>query len=770
MFWSKLSKVLGRSDERLLSVSGGEAVPFRVGNDVLFGVAGVGIHSASRGRDLVIGRDGVAEALNGGRGADVILAQSGDRVRVQGRDTIVLEEDGVAIQGSLGALARMRLVVPGFEDPVIAGIDANGVVTVRDAAAIEPLSLTFTMFSPDGAPVAGASWAGRWLSRRLDPQGDDALARLGVAYDGAGTDGDDVLRGGVEIDGGAGRDVLIASAETTVMRGGEGGDLLLLDTPGRGVMLDGGRGVREGGAPGVDAYVITGFGQAALDANGEECVIWDLINGSTGEVNNALGDSDIWNVLSDTPEARAAFERIAALQVDYLLLPEFDGRTTEVRYGGEGLLIFTDATGLSAQIRFATSDGRFYDEDEIVYEFAVRVFVGEDTAPLTAEQFLIDMSVAGLLGRIGEAAFASTDDPAPSTREGADLIIGGGDGGRGGDLLIGRQGVAERLDGGLGGDLVIAQGGDTVVVDTPDTVVLREGVGDDARVFTLEAPFLEVRDLTYVLPEITVVLPDFRDPQVATVSRRGVITIEDRDGATAEIRLLDGDGGRPRLSNRQIEQLTRDLTVEGADSPALEGVAFDGVGTDGDDLLIGGVRMAAGAGRDLLVAEAETVEMVGGSQDDLLIAEGGIMMTGGAGIDLYVLTDSAPTAGGTTDPGCLLWDLVDGSAVGGDAAAADPDCDIWDVFGSTISGTTNSMAYLGDALWLTDLDAATTQATLRADGAFVFKDARGRSEAVMFESAEDGSLLGRDDLDQLVDRVFAGAEGVALEVDQFILF
>lgn len=717
--------------------------------------------------DLVIGRDGVPQTLIGRRGADVILAQSGDRVCVQGRDTIVLEEDGVAIEGSLRALARMRLVVPGFEDPVIAGIDANGVVTVRDAAATEPVSLTFTLTTCDGAPVAGASWAARWLSRRLDPQGDEALARLGVAYDGAGADGDDVLRGGVEIDGGAGRDALIAGVETTVMRGGEGGDLLLLDTPGRGVMLDGGRGVREGGAPGVDAYVITGFGQAGLDADDEECVIWDLINGSSGEVNNALGDGDIWDVLSDTPEARAAFERIAALQVDYLLLPEFDGRTTEVRYGNEGLLIFADATGLSAQIRFATSDGRFYDEDEIVYEFAGRVFVGKDTVPLSADQFLIDMSVAGLLGRIGEAAFPSADDLAPSTREGADLIIGGGDGGRGGDLLIGRQGVAERLDGGLGGDLVIAQGGDTVVVDTPDTVVLREGVGDDARVFTVEAPFLAVRDLTYVLPEITVVLPDFRAPQVVTVSRRGVITIEDRDGTAAEIRLLDGDGGRPRLSERQIEQVTRELKVEGADSPALDGVAFDGVGFDGDDLLIGGVRMAAGTGRDLLVAEAETVEMVGGAQDDLLIAKGGIMMDGGAGIDLYVLTASSAANGGGTDPGCLVWDIVDGSVLEGAAAAVDPDHDIWDVFGSDVQGGPSTMAYEADALWLTDLDAATTRVALR-DGAFVFEDARGRAEALMFETP-DGELLGRDDLNQLVDRVFAGPDGTALEADQFLL-
>lgn len=362
-----------------------------------------------------------------------------------------------------------------------------------------------------------------------------------------------------------------------------------------------------------------------------------------------------------------------------------------------------------------------------------------------------------LLKTLDDFIFAPAGHPARAGR-GVDLVFGtSGTGqdsaGTGRDLVLGRDGLAEALNGGPGADFIFGQYDDTFVVTKGDVVVVSVPQG---------AEFVPKPVVVWAPAEpdwstVSLVFSDLSAPTVTDVSRSGLVSVRDRAGQTIEVQLQTSERNQLDLSAQEARSLALALEVGDADAPILAGTVWDGLGGRRDEVLIGGEVIKGRGGRDLLVADSETEKMKGGRGEDMLVSDTrGVMMDGGRGVDLYVLTGHAQTSA-TGDPDCLAWDIIGPEVyeIG----------DLWDFLGA------NSLAdpaYENDVLWLTDLDAASVQVRLGNDGGFVFRDGAGVTAEVMFENRQLG-LLGEDDLDQIVGRVYAGADALLLEADQFLV-
>ncbi len=359
------------------------------GTDILYGSRDDGRDDAGGGADLVIGREGIAEVLQGGAGADTVIAQDADTVVVEDGDLVVLAGQKITLLVDPGDLGAMTVALPGMVRPMLDGISADGTVTVVDA--VTEARISFLLLDADGDPFEPRRL--HWVEKKLDLVGDDALTKFGLHVGGQGTGDYDVVYGGAEMEGGDGRDLLIATSETTIMKGGAGGDLLIVDMAGRegGVVLDGGAGFLEGGGPGIDGYVITGYGSDDLPPPDPNCLIWDLVDGSTGEQIDAIPDDpecDIWDFLGSDVAGSGAHPRPEATKFDFLYLPEFDDEVLVAFSAGDGAFEFKDPSGLVARLQFETNDGRLIGPGEALNEFVGRIYVGEDFTPLTEDNFV----------------------------------------------------------------------------------------------------------------------------------------------------------------------------------------------------------------------------------------------------------------------------------------------------------------------------------------------------------------------------------------------
>lgn len=376
-------------------------------------------------------------------------------------------------------------------------------------------------------------------------------------------------------------------------------------------------------------------------------------------------------------------------------------------------------------------------------------------------------NLPNLLARLNDIVFPTPGNPVQTGR-GVDLIFGSsGTGldsaGPGRDIVIGSDSEVEVLTGGKGADVLKGGKGCEVLdgvnsgdifVATKRDVIVFQNIVDDGNTW-LHKPAVVLSHKPADWSSVSLVFADLVNPSVTDVSRSGLVSVEDRFGQTVEIQLQGELGESLDLAAREARVLERRLQVDDTDAPILAGTVWNGQGSRRDEVLFGGEVITGRGGRDLLVADGKTEEMKGGRGEDMLVSDTrGVMMDGGRGVDLYVLTGHAQQSA-TTDPDCLAWDIV-----GQNIEVAD----LWDFVG------TNSLsdpAYENDVLWLTDLDAASVQVHLSDDGAFVFRDSAGVTAEVMFENRAHGPL-GADDLDHIVGRVYAGADAMLLEADQFI--
>jgi Ca2+-binding RTX toxin-like protein len=312
--------IFGDSDSRSAEVHGDDRLHGGAGDDELAGHGGNDMLSGDDGEDLLWGGDG-RDALRGGAGADHLQGGNGDDRLDGGLDADALfgeagadllcggDADDALCGGAdddtlSGDSGRDTLGGNGGNDTYLFhwgdGLDyledVDGATTLTFGTGIAPADLRlyamddgslFVAYGGDDGlqvardSVAGIACATFATGERLDP---DALFGNHVlnAVSAQGTEGADVLRGGVRSDwlsgeggddtlvGGSGDDRLNGQGGNDILRGGTGADEL--DGGDGDDLLAGGPGddVLRGGS-GADAYLIeSGSGKDTLGDTGEE--------------------------------------------------------------------------------------------------------------------------------------------------------------------------------------------------------------------------------------------------------------------------------------------------------------------------------------------------------------------------------------------------------------------------------------------------------------------------------------------------------------------
>ena len=242
-------------------------------DDRLFGSYVADTINAGRGADLVVGFDG-NDVLNGGAGDDTILAGGGNDTLKGGSGNDYLDGGGGddIIKGGSG----FDIAFLNF------GSAAAGVnYTLRDGAIVTSNG-TKTLTSIEGTDISGSEFAdvftgGSGFDFLFGDDGDDRLNGMGGNDVLLGHIGNDRLNGGNgndRLDGGDGNDRLIGGNGSDLLDGGDGNDRLI---------GDGGGDTLTGGA-GADRFVFT---LASDSTPGAPDLIMDFIG--KGNPGNAPG-------------------------------------------------------------------------------------------------------------------------------------------------------------------------------------------------------------------------------------------------------------------------------------------------------------------------------------------------------------------------------------------------------------------------------------------------------------------------------------------------
>ncbi|APZ96599.1 calcium-binding protein [Fuerstiella marisgermanici] len=504
-----------------------------------------------------------------------------------------------------------------------------------------------------------------------------------------GNDGNDVILidnsvvgPGVEVDGGAGNDLLIGSDGADFLLGGDGNDTLV--GSGGADVLRGGEGddVLIGGA-GDDTLVGDKGNDVMLGEDGDDLLIWnngdndDLMEGGDGndtvQVNGADGAGDDFSI---TPNgSRVQFDRNNLIPFTLDI-----GTTEKLDVNGQGGdEVIAASTGLVGLISLDLDGGEGNDlliggdgddvlrggagNDTLIGNKGNDVMLGEDGDDLLIwnngdNDDLMEggagndtVQVNGADGAGDDFSIAPNGSRVQFNRNNLipftldvgtveDLDVNGQGGN---DRIAGATGlvglIALDLDGGEGNDVLIGGDGDDVLRGGEGNDVLVGGKGNDVMLG-------EDGD------DLLIWNNGDNDDLMEGGAGNDTVQVNGADGAGDDFSITP-NGSRVQFDRNNLIPFTLDIgTTEKLDvngqggdeviaaSTGLVGlISLDLDGGEGNDLLIGGDGddvLRGGAGNDTLIGNKGNDVMLGEDGDDLLIWNNGDnddLMEGGAGND-----------------------------------------------------------------------------------------------------------------------------------------
>ncbi|HYC04964.1 MAG TPA: cadherin domain-containing protein [Azospirillaceae bacterium] len=652
------------------------------GNDTITGTAGVDVIAGSIGDDTLDGGAGADEFLFSGAAGGFDSVTGGG-----GQDVIRATADGTII-GLRGFTGIERVTAGGFKEVVVRGDGAANLLSFRSTALdgiarIEGGAGSDTIQGTSGAEtMAGGagddrleggagndvylfSGAGEGFDSVLDQDGKDAIraaadgTRIGLrAFGGIETisgggfkdvgvvlaEGGDLfnlsatlLDGIAYVDGGAGNDTLVGTAQADRLLGGAGHDSLLGgagdDT------LEGGSGddVLSGGG-GNDVLLVTGTAGAnqllggdgidTLRAAGTTTV--SLVVLSSIERIEGEAGKDILFTLQGTQGAdRWDFGAIELREVDLLSL----GAGDDTVVGGVGGDSIEGGAGADMLDGGGGDDAFLYRGNSDAMADTVLGGAGNDRIEARASGTIITLAqvagvelvTAGDFTGVGIAGGTGNDrlDFSRTVLEGItriagnagdDTIIGSADA----DTIVGGAGD-DSLDGGAGDDLFLVAGGGT------GTDRVEGGAGYDA---------VEIQNgalaLSFLAGVERITGLGFSTAQVT--GSAAADRLDFTDVLLEAIRSIDAGAGDDTL----IGSAGDDVLLGGAGADTVSG----GVG---DDIIQGGAgrdQLAGGGGADSFRWLAETESGTGALADRVLDFQTGLDR-----IDLQALDANALAAG-----------------------------------------------------------------------------------------------------------------------------
>ncbi|WP_167525459.1 Calx-beta domain-containing protein [Roseomonas genomospecies 6] len=659
------------------------------GNDTLLGYGGDDYAEGDAGDDSLLGGDG-SDWLRGGAGNDTLDGGDGDDSGTPangyqgglyggaGDDSILGGAGNDNIYGgessSDEADGNDTIDAGDGHDQVNAGAGAD---LVRGGAGSDVLYGEAGDDRLEGGDGADALYGGLGNDTLDGGDGDDL--RL------SGDDGDDLVLGGAgndrlygeagddRLEGGSGNDTLEGAGGGDTLLGGEGDD----DLSGDGVYAD-----ASGAAKGN--VLDGGAGNDTLRLQSAGATAGDTLTGGTGDdLFDIQTRPDLSASGTDAPSLITDFEGAGVAGGDRLKIAVYQNYSNtpvaqplvwagQASFGTDGRTLGNGGDGL-IDVQYEHRDGQTLlavDVDDDGTLGAGDLLVRFDgTLTLTDGDFVDSFSA-----RRGSAGNDSLDGgPGPDILYGLggdDTLVGGG----GNDALNGGAGN-DSQDGGDGRDTLTGGGGNDTLDGGDGIDDLRGGDGDDV---------LNGGDGDdYVT--------DYSSLSIGLHGEAGNDTLNGGagndllDGGTGDDRLNGEDGG-DRLAGGD----GRDTLDGGAGNDWLDG-------NDGDDRLDGGVgsdNLNGGAGNDSLYGGDGNDDLSGGEGDDALYGEagndmlwtdvgrdsldggigndtlmaagtGGGRLTGGAGSDLFQISNSGAPYDPSTSAAALVITDFDESA-GGD--------------------------------------------------------------------------------------------------------
>jgi Ca2+-binding RTX toxin-like protein len=213
---------------------------------------------------------------------------------------------------------------------------------------------------------------------------------------------------------------------------------------------------------------------------------------------------------------------------------------------------------------------------------------------------------------------------------GRDLLFGLG----GNDVLTGRGG-RDRLDGGLGDDRLDGGSGNDVLVGSVGRDTILGGAGEDVLTYAGFASGITLPGFTFVSRVFS-----------ATIPYAGV---EVHGKAIAGVEVLAGSGGNDRIAISVEDGIAtlrggggRDHLVSLGETRVYGNAGDDIIEASGPPVGLGPARAWGGAGDDIILAD----RAFGGAGDDTLAATFvDARLTGGAGVDTFVIYSPGPFGG-----------------------------------------------------------------------------------------------------------------------------
>ncbi len=486
----------------------------------------------------------------------------------------------------------------------------------------------------------------------LDNPGLDFGDNRWLALPGASSDdhlfggnGDDTLislQGDDFLDGGAGNDVLLSGQGDDTLSGGEGKDWLLADAALNRrefvVLPDGSyEQVLEAAEEDVDYGNDTLFGDAGDDiiagGGGDDFLLGGSENDTLWGDGRSLLDESGGLHVSVGDGAIAGNDTLFGEQGDDVLL---GGGGDDYLDGGEGS-DHLEGDHADLDIAYHGNDHLFggAGDDALVGNG------GDDQLSGDAgdDQLWGDEGNDNLFGGEGVDTLSGGDgDDLLSGGTGDDVLIGGA----GNDGLFGEEG-ADHFDGGDGDDILSGGGGDDELYGSAGNDLLEGGGGIDSL-------FGGAGDDVYVINPGTGqdVIVDTQGRN--SISFGGGVTsdslrlqeIQANDGAYYLAIEYDSSGDRVFIKNGPLGAVSSFSFADGsvlsfAELMAQSGLALNGNGSEGDDIIQGGNAadlMLGGAGNDEIHGGDGADELLGGTGDDLLNGDAGDdVLNGGAGND-----------------------------------------------------------------------------------------------------------------------------------------
>ena len=620
------------------------------GNDVIAGSFGLGGSisldlDGGQGNDLLIGGDG-ADVLRGGAGNDTLIGNLGNDVTLgeKGNDLIIVNDgDGSDfLEGGSG----MDVVQVHGDDS--AGddfkIDPNGnrVRFQRNNLGLFTLDIgtveTLDVNGQGGSDIiVGSIGLAALIELDLDGgAGNDLLI---------GGDGADVLRGGT------GNDTLLGKFGNDVVLGENGNDLLIVNHGDGSDFLEGGEG--------VDTVQVNGSNadgdHLQVDPDGGRVRV---IRNNVSPFNVNIGTTEKLDINGqDGSDVIMASSGLASL-----ISLEFDGGSgNDLLIGGDGADVLVGGTGNDTLIGMLGNDLVFGQEgnDLLIVNSddgndLLEGGEGSDTVQvngsnLAGDSFRIDPNGDQVRFRrtnlgLFTLDIKTTENLDVNSQGGNDLIIASEgldglinldlDGGQGNDLIIGGDG-ADTLRGGVGMDTLIGGRGNDVVFgdEGNDLMIVNDGDGSDFLEGGAGEDTVEVNGSNTDRDEI-LISPNGNRVELQRTNI-GLFTLDIGTSETIEINTLGGN----------------DLVTGSTGLAALKSLKIDGglgadilTGGDGNDLINGGDGndlLRGRDGNDLLIGNQGDDLVFGDNGNDLIIhdeGDGNDLISGGLGYDTVQVT------------------------------------------------------------------------------------------------------------------------------------